>query len=240
MSPSTSHLPPSSGLADTLFFVSQNFVFAIPAVFLIDTYGRRNLLLSTFPNMAWTLLAAGLCFLIPESSPAHLGLIALFVFLFTAFYSPGEGPVPFTYSAEVFPLTHREIGMGFVRLFLFPQTALPLTLPPLRHLVLQAVATCLGFAAVLSITFPAMTTAMTTLGAFCFYAGLNVIALVLIFLFVPPVLIPPAGRPPTISLTTLSPLVLPNLASSPRRPVERLRNSTPSFPSRPRSTPATS
>jgi hypothetical protein len=30
-----------------------------------------------------------------------------------------------------------------------------------------------------------MATAMTTLGAFCFYAGLNVIALVMIFLFVP-------------------------------------------------------
>ena len=26
-------------------------------------------------------------------------------------YSPGEGPVPFTYSAEVFTLTHREMGM---------------------------------------------------------------------------------------------------------------------------------
>jgi hypothetical protein len=31
-----------------------------------------------------------------------------------AFYSPGEGPVPFTYSAEVFPLTHREVGMYVV------------------------------------------------------------------------------------------------------------------------------
>jgi hypothetical protein len=30
-----------------------------------------------------------------------------------------------------------------------------------------------------------MVAAMTTLGAFCFYAGLNVIALVLIFFFVP-------------------------------------------------------
>lgn len=100
--------------------------------------------------MAWTLLAAGLCFLIPVEQTAHLGLIggsahqmasslalnadvemgylaAFFIYLFAAFYSPGEGPVPFTYSAEVFPLTHREIGMGF------------------------AVATCLGFSAVLSI-----------------------------------------------------------------------------------------
>ena len=28
-------------------------------------------------------------------------------------YSPGEGPVPFAYSAEVFPLSHREVGMGW-------------------------------------------------------------------------------------------------------------------------------
>ena len=35
------------------------------------------------------------------------------MYVFAAFYSPGEGPVPFTYSAEVFPLSHREVGMGF-------------------------------------------------------------------------------------------------------------------------------
>ena len=84
-----------------------NFVFAWPAISTIDTFGRRSLLLFTFPNMAWTLLAAGLCFLIPQGSSAHLGMIALFINLFAAFYSPGEGPVPFTYSAEVFPLSHR-------------------------------------------------------------------------------------------------------------------------------------
>ncbi|KAF2143731.1 uncharacterized protein K452DRAFT_296717 [Aplosporella prunicola CBS 121167] len=138
-----------------------NFVFAFPALWTIDTFGRRNLLLFTFPQMAWTLLAAGLCFLIPSESRAHLGLIAFFVFLFAAFYSPGEGPVPFTYSAEVFPLSHREVGMSW------------------------AVATCLFWAAVLSITFPRMLAAMTPTGAFGFYAALNVTALVLIFLFVP-------------------------------------------------------
>ncbi|GME57125.1 putative sugar transporter protein [Neofusicoccum parvum] len=138
-----------------------NFVFAFPALWTIDTFGRRNLLLFTFPQMAWTLLAAGLCFLIPESSPAHLGLVALFIFLFAAFYSPGEGPVPFTYSAEVFPLSHREVGMSW------------------------AVATCLFWAAILSITFPRMLAVMTVTGAFGFYAGLNVTALVMIFLWVP-------------------------------------------------------
>lgn len=96
--------------------------------------------------MAWTLLATGFCFWIPSDSKAHVGLIALFIFLFAAFYSPGEGPVPFTYSAEVFPLSHREVGMSW------------------------AVATCLFWAAVLSLTFPNMEYAMTPQGAFGFYA----------------------------------------------------------------------
>jgi hypothetical protein len=61
--------------------------------------------------MAWSLLVAGCCVLIDPASKAHIALVALFVFIFAAFYSPGEGPVPFTYSAECFPLTHREVGM---------------------------------------------------------------------------------------------------------------------------------
>ncbi|KAJ8121800.1 hypothetical protein O1611_g10009 [Lasiodiplodia mahajangana] len=89
-------------------FGAVNWVFAFPAFWTIDTFGRRSLLLFTFPQMTWTLLAAGLSTLIPMGNPARLGLVALFVFLFAAFYSPGEGPVPFTYSAEVFPLSHRD------------------------------------------------------------------------------------------------------------------------------------
>jgi len=138
-----------------------NFVFAWPAIWTIDTFGRRSLLLFTFPQMAWSLLAAGLCTLIPISSKAHLGLVAMFVYIFAAFYSPGEGPVPFTYSAEVFPLSHREVGMAW------------------------AVATCLFWAAVLSISLPAMLAKMHPIGVFCFYAGLNMVAFVMIFFLVP-------------------------------------------------------
>jgi hypothetical protein len=54
------------------------------------------------------MLAVGLCSLISSAEKTHLGLMAFFIYLFAAFYSPGEGPVPFTYSAEVFPLSHRE------------------------------------------------------------------------------------------------------------------------------------
>lgn len=138
-----------------------NFLFAFPAIWTIDTFGRRSLLLFTFPQMSWTLAAAGLCTLIPGKGGAHLALVALFVYLFAAFYSPGEGPVPFTYSAEVFPLSHRELGMAF------------------------AVATCLFWAAGVSITFPLMLARMGVIGSFFFYAAFNLVALVMIFLWLP-------------------------------------------------------
>lgn len=105
------------------------------------TVGRRTLLLFTFPQMAWTLLGAGLCFLIPESAGlVRIGLIAFFIYLFTAFYSPGGGPIPWTYSAEVFPLAQREQGMAF------------------------AVATCMFWGSLLSITFPRLLQAFTPTG----------------------------------------------------------------------------
>ncbi|KAH7155287.1 hypothetical protein B0J13DRAFT_222231 [Dactylonectria estremocensis] len=148
-------------LLASLGFGLVNFVFAWPAIWTIDTFGRRSLLLFTFPQMAWTLLAAGLCTLIPGTGGVHLGLVAMFVYLFAAFYSPGEGPVPFTYSAEVFPLSHREVGMAW------------------------AVATCLFWAAVLSITFPLMLARLGVLGSFILYSGFNLVALVMIFLWLP-------------------------------------------------------
>ncbi|KAI3327551.1 hypothetical protein HD806DRAFT_519625 [Xylariaceae sp. AK1471] len=142
-------------------FGAVNFIFAWPAFWTIDTFGRRSLLLFTFPNMAWTLLAAGLFNLLPEKSTAHVALVAVFIYIFAAFYSPGEGPVPFAYSAEVFPLSHREVGMAF------------------------AVATNLFWAAVLGITFPKILDSLGVVGAFGLYAGFNIVGFVLIFLWVP-------------------------------------------------------
>ncbi|KAH9214579.1 putative polyol transporter 5 [Leptodontidium sp. 2 PMI_412] len=150
-----------TALLGSFGFGLVNFVFAWPAIWTIDTFGRRGLLLFTFPNMCWSLLAAGMSYYIPDSSRAHLGLVIFFVYVYDAFYSPGEGPVPFTYSAEVFPLSHREIGMSW------------------------AVATNNFWATVVSLTFPRQLKAFGVQGAFGFYAGMNVIALFMIFLFLP-------------------------------------------------------
>ncbi|KAG6360786.1 hypothetical protein INS49_011853 [Diaporthe citri] len=96
-----------------------NFVFAWPAIWTIDTFGRRSLLLFTFPNC-----------------PSYI-------------------------PPKSFPLSHREVGMAW------------------------AVATCFFWAAVLTVSFPAILKALGVIGAFCLYAGFNLVAFVMIFLCVP-------------------------------------------------------
>ncbi|KAI7156349.1 hypothetical protein KC324_g14105, partial [Hortaea werneckii] len=136
------------------------FVFAFPAYRLIDSRGRRWLLLVTLPFLALTMLAAGLSFLIPVSNPAHAPVIGTFLFIFTFFYSWGMGPVPFTLSAEVFPLENRVVGMSV------------------------AVFTNLFGAGLLTLFVPALTNAIGHAGLLGIFAGLNALAFGLVFLFV--------------------------------------------------------
>jgi len=137
-----------------------NFLFALPAVYTIDTFGRRNLLLVTFPLMSLFLLMTGFSFFIPERK-ARLGVVSSGIYLFTMTYSPGEGPVPFTYSAEAFPLYIRNIGMSF------------------------ATAVTWFFNFVVAITFPSLLGAFKPQGAFGWYAAWNLIGWLAVLLAVP-------------------------------------------------------
>lgn len=152
---------PLGALFASCVFGFINFVGAIPAIWTMDTLGRRALLLITLPPMALTMLATSFSFGIPEDSPAHFILLATLIYLFCAEYSPGMGPVPNTYSAEVFPLSHREIGMS------------------------MAVATTNVWASLLSVTFPRILASLKPQGAFFLYAVLNLLAATLVFFFVP-------------------------------------------------------
>jgi MFS family permease len=149
-------------MASTIFGL-VNFLFAFPAVWTMDTLGRRSLLLLTLPFMAITMLLASLAFSISEAThpDLRLGLLASMIYLFCALYSPGMGPVPAAYAAEVFPLSHRELGMS------------------------SAVAVTNIWASALSLTFPQLLSALGSQGAFGLYAALNVVALLVVFLFVP-------------------------------------------------------
>lgn len=147
-------------LAASLGFGIINFLFAIPAIYTIDTFGRRNLLLTTFPMMAVFLLFTGFSFYIEQKTP-RVACVALGIYLFGIVYSPGEGPVPFTYSAEAYPLYVRAYGMSL------------------------ATATTWFFNFVLSITWPSLQEAFKPQGAFGWYAAWNVIGFFLVLLFLP-------------------------------------------------------
>jgi sugar porter (SP) family MFS transporter len=123
-----------SALAAGLGFGIINFLFAIPAIFTIDTFGRRNLLLTTFPLMGLFLLFTGFSKWIPNAN-ASVGCVALGIYLFGMVYSPGEGPVPFTYSAEAYPLYIRSHGMALATatLWLFNFSKYSIPLRPLIH-----------------------------------------------------------------------------------------------------------
>ncbi|KAI9822799.1 MAG: hypothetical protein M1832_003032 [Thelocarpon impressellum] len=150
-----------SALAASLGFGIINFLFAIPAIYTIDTFGRRNLLLTTFPLMSLFLFFTGFSFWIPEDNKAHIACITLGIYLFGVVYSPGAGPVPFTYSAEAYPLYVRSYGMSL------------------------ATATLWFFNFILSVTWPSLNRAFKNQGAFSFYAAWNMVGFVLTLLFVP-------------------------------------------------------
>ncbi|KAI2642101.1 hypothetical protein GGS21DRAFT_290858 [Xylaria nigripes] len=149
-----------SSLGASLGFGAVNFLFAIPAFYTIDTFGRRKLLLVTFPLMSLFLFYTGFSFYIPPGT-ARLANVALGIYLFGVVYSPGEGPVPFTYSAEAYPLYIRSFGMSL------------------------ATATTWFFNAVVSITWPALTQAWSNAGAFAWYAAWNIAGFLLVLFFLP-------------------------------------------------------
>ena len=111
--------------------------------------------------MSLCLLFTGFSFFIPEDSKAHIGCIALGIYLFGVVYSPGEGPVPFTYSAEAYPLYIRAIGMSL------------------------ATATTWCFNFLLSVTWPSLQKAFKPQGAFGWYAAWNIVGFFLVLFFLP-------------------------------------------------------
>ncbi|KAF5019201.1 hypothetical protein F66182_8806 [Fusarium sp. NRRL 66182] len=137
-----------------------NWLFALPAIRTIDTFGRRNLLLVTFPLMSVFLYGTGSSFLIADEK-VRLAVIAVCIYIFMAVYSPGLGPVPFTYSAEAFPLHIRALGMA------------------------SATSITWAFNFLLSFTWPMMEKAFTAQGAFYWYATWNIFGFVFAYFLLP-------------------------------------------------------
>ena len=159
-------LNPKASEAGQLTFIAGHFRQTQPATLYLPGKPSSHKQPSTSnadvaKNMAWCLLATGLCFLMPDTNPAKVPLIAFFVYLFACFYGPGIGPIPSIYFSEAFPLSHRELGAAFT------------------ICVNNAVGSIVG------LTFPSLLEKVTPTGAFGFYAGLCMVAVVVIFFIVP-------------------------------------------------------
>lgn len=161
----------------------SNFLFALPAYWWIESRGRRFLALATLPFLALWMTGAAACFSIGNSDPTsdsgagstaggdklvgrRIG-VGIFSILFTIFYSPGMGPVPFTLAAEIFPLDYRLIGMSMasmVNFFLGGAFAVMVPFIPKEYILLGI------------------------------FAGLNVVAYLLVWAFVRE---PETARPDT-------------------------------------------
>lgn len=148
-----------NALLGSMGFGILNFVFALPAVYTIDTFGRRNLLLCTFPFLALFQFFNSMGSLVHRGR-AQTTLVMTGMYLFSVFYSPGEGPVPFVYSAESMPLYVRDLGMSI------------------------ATATLWFFNFLLAITWPSFQVAFTTAGAFGYYAAWCVVGWFMILFLV--------------------------------------------------------
>lgn len=124
-----------------------NFIFTFPAYNWIETKGRRKLVLWTLPWLAIIMAAvAGVLSKqlpqvpgqpsssTPSYSPGRRDGTIILAYVFTAIYAFGLGPVPFTLSAEMFPLEERMVGMSVaVSLNLLGAGFLTLLVPPLTN-----------------------------------------------------------------------------------------------------------
>lgn len=178
----SANFTPIAALLASCVFGLLNFVFAIPAIWTMDSLGRRSLLLWTLPVMGLCMLLAGVSFSLPSGQEpgssrvvlsqndddlvtinaisTRFALLASMIYLFCIFYSPGMGPVPAAYSAEVFPLSHREVGTS------------------------SAVSATNVWAAALSASFPWLVGVAGEGRVFGLYAGLNGVSWVLVWCFV--------------------------------------------------------
>jgi len=116
----------SFGYSGTLFQMitnGVNFLMTFPALFLVETVGRRLLLMVGAAGMALSSLClAGLghfamehkghSFVLKTSNPWVGVAMACTIFSFVSFFAATWGPVVWVYCAEMFPLKYRARCLG--------------------------------------------------------------------------------------------------------------------------------
>ncbi|KAM0806076.1 major facilitator superfamily domain-containing protein [Usnea florida] len=140
-----------------------NFGLAVVALFLIDSVGRRLLLVLTLPLMSACQFATAFTFGTTHPVVNHWRHKPVLIcsYLFCVFYSIGEGPVPLVYASEILPLEVRDTGVGLLTGVYW------------------------GLNSLMALTWPPMYSKLNPEGSFSFFGGLNLIGWALVILFVP-------------------------------------------------------
>ncbi|KAK6231131.1 hypothetical protein SCA6_001204 [Theobroma cacao] len=148
----------------SLIVAAMNAAGTVLGIYLIDHVGRKKLALSSLSGVIISLLILSGAFF-AQSSGSSSGLFGwaavLGLALYIAFFSPGMGPVPWTVNSEIYPEQYRGICGG-----------MSATVNWVSNLIVAQ-------------TFLSVAEAAGTASTFLILAGIAVLAVVFVIMFVP-------------------------------------------------------
>ncbi|EME30378.1 Myo-inositol transporter 2 [Galdieria sulphuraria] len=137
-----------------------SFCWTLPAYYWLDKYGRRKMLLISFPIFMIGELIAGSCIYVDNVHHRAAGfLIGMLIFYFG--FQMGISPVAWVLNGEIYELHVRNYGMAWGAFLL------------------------LGSAASSTTSFSRQVSSLTLQGTFYFYVGVSLLFLIFHFIFLP-------------------------------------------------------
>lgn len=133
----------SDALGGQVIIGFVNVAATIFAIFKIDKYGRKRLMLGGVSGMAISLVIIGILFLLKMTSGV---IILIFILTFCASFSVGFGPVVWVLLSEIYPTNLRGRAMSIATFILWIATALIGQLVPWMLETLTAAGTFFVFA----------------------------------------------------------------------------------------------
>ncbi|GLT34226.1 hypothetical protein SLA2020_087520 [Shorea laevis] len=148
----------------SLIVAALNAAGTIVGIYLIDHVGRKKLAISSLLGVIFSLVILASAFFLKSSgsSSGLYGWIAILgLALYIVFFSPGMGPVPWTVNSEIYPEQYRGICGG------------------------MAAAVCWISNLIVSESFLSVADAIGKGPTFLIFAGIAVLAVVFVIVFVP-------------------------------------------------------
>jgi MFS transporter, SP family, galactose:H+ symporter len=138
-----------------------NVAATVLSLRLLNTHGRRTLLIVGVSGMIVTLITLGFAFTLPKSSDALGPLAVISLMGYVASFAISLGPIFWLLNAEIYPLKVRTKAAGIGTMANWT------------------------FNFIVSLTFLNLIEALGRSGAFWLYAGIGVVTLIFVILVVP-------------------------------------------------------